>query len=381
MMNCSDFDVYQICGNRNFGWTYQQSVGSSGGMIILWNKDQFEVADSLVGDYSLSIACTNIQYGFRWILTNVYGPNKPHERSSLWEELDNVCNFWDLPWCLGGDFNTVLNCNEKKGCSKTTRSMENFSHFIDEHDLVDLPLKGARYTWSNHQVNPIMCRLDRFFFSSTFELKFPFASQLAKPRPTSDHIPLILDLSDPSWGPSPFRFQIFWFLENGFVEMLENWWKSFCFAGSPSNVFWSKIKELKDLLKKWNNETFGHTTTKLHNILTDIQVIDNVAEDALLSDQQLQDKLNLKAEFEKVSTMEETNWRIKSKARWIKEGDRNTAHFMRLASARRRYNRINQLYIEGNLTSDKVLLQVHIVEFYKTLFTEELLIRPDLEDI
>ncbi|XP_026428523.1 uncharacterized protein LOC113324421 [Papaver somniferum] len=79
--------------------------------------------------------------------------------------------------------------------------------------------------------------------------------------------------------------------------------------------------------------------------------------------------------------MEETAWRIKSKTKWIQDGDRNTTHFMRTASAKRRYNRIIQLYINESLTLDRFQLQEHIVEFYKLLFTEENFIRPDLVDI
>lgn len=137
----------------------------------------------MVGDYTISIASKTKADGFQWVLTNVYGPNKPLERAGFWEELDNVCNYWNLPWCLGGDFNTVLSCDEKTNCSQTTRSMKDFASFIEQHELVNLPLKGARYTWSNNQSNPVMCRLDRFLLSPSFELKFPLASQLAKPRP------------------------------------------------------------------------------------------------------------------------------------------------------------------------------------------------------
>ncbi|XP_026383279.1 uncharacterized protein LOC113278735 [Papaver somniferum] len=154
MMRCSDHDIQQICGHSNFGWTFQQSVGNSGGMIILWDKYFLEVKESLVGDYSLSIYCVNKHDGFVWVLTNIYGPNKPHERADFWEELDNICGYLDLPWCLGGDFNTIKCCDEKKNCNTITKSMKDFAEFISQHNLIDLPLKGARYTWSNGQTNP-----------------------------------------------------------------------------------------------------------------------------------------------------------------------------------------------------------------------------------
>ncbi|XP_026384706.1 uncharacterized protein LOC113280273 [Papaver somniferum] len=299
MMHCSSLDIKQICGYKNVGWTLQQSVGSSGGMLILWDSDFVEVSDSLVGDYTLSMLCTNKFDNFQWVLTNVYGSNKPVERTDFWIELDNICRYWiNLPWCIGGYFNTITKCAEKKNCKTITRSMQKFNHFIVEHDLIDLPLKGARYTWSNGQANTVMCRLDRFLISPSFEQHFPFVTQLA--RPTSDHIPLLLDISDPSWGPSPFRFEVMWFLENGFLQLLEDWWISFCFAGTPSTVLWLKLKALKEKLKIWNKEVFGHTNTRLNAILSDIQTLDGLVEDNILNEEERIMQLQNKVEFEKI---------------------------------------------------------------------------------
>ncbi|XP_026400489.1 uncharacterized protein LOC113296393 [Papaver somniferum] len=337
MMHCSSWDIKQICGYKNVGWTLQQSIGSSGGMLILWDRDFMEVSDLLVGDYTLSILCTNKLDNYQWVLTNVYGPNNPVERTELWIEIDNVCRYWmNLPWCIGGDFNIITKCDEKKNCKKITRSMVKFNNFILEHDLIDLPLKGARYTCLNGQANLVMCRLDRFLISPSFEQHYPFVSRSAKARPTSDHIPLLLDISDPSWGPSPFRFEVIWFLENGFLQLLEDWWTSFCFAGTPSTVLWQKLKALKEKLKVWNKEVFGNINTKLTVILSDIQTLDGLAEDNILTEEELTTQLQHEAEFEKISNMDETSWRIKSNTKWLQEGDRNTSFFISNASARRR---------------------------------------------
>jgi hypothetical protein len=37
----------------------------------------------------------------------VYGPNDDVERRGLWEELAGLMSMWELPWCMGGDFNVV----------------------------------------------------------------------------------------------------------------------------------------------------------------------------------------------------------------------------------------------------------------------------------
>ncbi|XP_026458552.1 uncharacterized protein LOC113359076 [Papaver somniferum] len=268
MMHCSSLDIKQIFGYKNVGWTLQQSVGSSGGILILWDNDFLEVSDSLAGDYTLSMLCTNKLENFQWVLTNFYGPNKPVERTDLWIELDNICRYWiNLPWCIGGDFNTITKYAEKKNCKKITRSMQKFNHFIVEHDLIDLPLKGARYTWSNGQANP--------------------------------------------------------------------------------------LKALKEKLKIWNKEVFGHTNTRMNAILYDIQTLDGLAEDNILNEEERIMQLQNKVEFEKISKMEETAWKIKSNTKWLQKGDRNTSFFISNASARRRHNRLRQLYIGDELVSDR----------------------------
>ncbi|XP_026450589.1 uncharacterized protein LOC113350671 [Papaver somniferum] len=238
MMQCTQLDISQICGYNNVGWTFQQSVGSSGGMIILWDKNFMEVNDALTGEYTLSVSCTNKSDNFNWMLTSVYGPNNTVERISFWEELDTACRLWNLPWCIGGDFNTVKKCDENKNCTKISRSMTQFNDFIEQHNLVDLPLKG-----------------------------------------------------------------------------------------SPSTALWLKLKALKEKLRVWNKEVFKHTHTRLNDILTEIQELDNMSEDGVLSEEDKHNIIYLKSEFEKTAQMEEISWKIKSKTKWLQEGDRNSAFF------------------------------------------------------
>lgn len=47
---------------------------------------------------------------------------------------------------MGSDFNAIRYSEERIGVSRRTRSMRLFNTFIQEFDLVDLPLKGASFT-------------------------------------------------------------------------------------------------------------------------------------------------------------------------------------------------------------------------------------------
>ena len=52
-----------------------------------------------------------------------------------------------------------------------------FSNFISEQGLIDLPLKEGTFTWSNSREVASKARLDRFLFFADWEDKFPTVYQ------------------------------------------------------------------------------------------------------------------------------------------------------------------------------------------------------------
>lgn len=73
---------------------------------------------------------------------------------------------WQKPWCLAGDFNIVRLPNERKGCVHTTPAMSRFSEFVEANELIDPPLVGGWFTWSNNREDPSLSRIDRFLLSN-----------------------------------------------------------------------------------------------------------------------------------------------------------------------------------------------------------------------
>ena len=61
---------------------------------------------------------------------------------------------------------------------------------------------------------------------------------------------------------------------------------------------------------------------------------------------------------------------------YLKEGDSNTKFFHQMANSHRRNNAINNLKVDGVLTSDKKSIEDCIIQFYKNLFTEHKVYRP-----
>lgn len=56
-----------------------------------------------------------------------------------------------------GDFNTVRFPSERKNCNNFTRSMAEFTEFIEDMGLVDLKLLGGKFTWKKKGKSQYCC--------------------------------------------------------------------------------------------------------------------------------------------------------------------------------------------------------------------------------
>ena len=91
----------------------------------------------------------------------------------MWDELIGIQQYWDVPWCYIRDFNIIRFPSEWLGGLRLTLAMETFSEFIEELNLIDLPLEGGSYAWSSGSNQPSMSRIDRALVSHDWEDHYP----------------------------------------------------------------------------------------------------------------------------------------------------------------------------------------------------------------
>jgi endonuclease/exonuclease/phosphatase family metal-dependent hydrolase len=115
--------------------------------------------------------------------------NRDIDRCQLWDELAGLLSWWDLPLCIRGDFNVIRFPSQRFGGRHISAAIMEFSDFIFERGLMDLPLAGGLRTWSNTQS---WSRIDRFLVSPGWEVRHPEALQKRLICLCSDHFPIVL---------------------------------------------------------------------------------------------------------------------------------------------------------------------------------------------
>jgi hypothetical protein len=363
--------VRSLWGNSFVDWEMLPAIGTAGGVLLLWDRRVLEKVDSVVCQFSVSCLWKGVFDGFEWVGTGLHGPTNDGIHKDLWTELSSVRLKWDLPWCVFGDFNVVRFPSERLGCSRLSSHMMDFSDFIEESNLVDLPLGGGPYTWSSGSDHPSMSRIDRFLVSFDWEDFYPDVCQKLMPRPLLDHYLILLEVGSMLRGKIPFRFENMRLKTEGFVDRVQSWWSSYSFSGSPSFVLACKLKALKEDLKQWNHLEFGNVGFRQAQLLGKLEVLNSKeCSGGLSSSENHLCRIHF-LDLENLAHLDETLWRQKSRVLWLKEGDSNTKFFHKIANSNHHRNFMEKIEVEGTTYHRDSDIREKVVQFYESLYIEK----------
>ncbi|RVW91098.1 hypothetical protein CK203_039968 [Vitis vinifera] len=340
--------VRSLGSGRFLDWRALDTNGTAGGILICWDKRTLEILEWEEGQFSLSCRFRNVENGTVWVFTRVYGPFTKEERECLWEEIGAIRGLWEDPWCVGGDYNITLFQRERSRQGRITSAMRRFAQIVDEVGLMDIPLQGGVFTWSGGPNNQSWARLDRFLVNSSWLDQFSGVFQRRLPRPLSDHFPVLLEGGGLRRGSASFRLA-------------------------------TKLKEIKQRLKVWNKEVFGNLGCNKAAALQQVEFWDLVERDRILSMEEMELKKEAKENYKKWVLLEETHWRQLSREIWLREGDRNTGYFHRMANAKRRNNYLDRIKIDGVCISEEQEMREGIANAYQQMLSEESGWQADIE--
>ncbi|XP_057436703.1 uncharacterized protein LOC130729089 [Lotus japonicus] len=248
----------QIWGDCDYEWQACPAVNRGGGLLCVWKRGVFHMQEcysgpgfmGLVGNWGNMLELS--------VIVNIYSPCRIEEKRSMWQHLVDWKNSNTASlWCLGGDFNSVRSEDERRGITVNSgpqrRDMVEFNRFIEEMEVLDLPLSGRKYTWVRPN-GQAQSKIDWFLLSLEWLAKWPHSVQLGLNREFSDHCPVLLRSIYQDWGPKPFRVMNCWMKDHRFEEVVKKAWEEQQISGWGAFRLKEKLKGLKVKLKGWNKD-------------------------------------------------------------------------------------------------------------------------------
>lgn len=143
-------------------YEYLPSMGLFGGVIIVWKSSMFHGTLVFQNSYAISVEYYSKRNDAHWILTNIYAPCTYSGKCEFLQWFTDIHMPDDVNWLIVGDFNSCHSPDDRNRPGGDLAVMFLFNEAISSLVLVELPLKGRRFTWSSKQQCPLLERLDWF---------------------------------------------------------------------------------------------------------------------------------------------------------------------------------------------------------------------------
>jgi exonuclease III len=359
-----------LAAGREFAWFCLPPHGRSGGILVGINTHTLSVKKVDNGDFCVKLHIKSKTDGFEWILVPIYGAAQDAHKADFLSELVRMCEVESLPMLLAGDFNILRRKEDKNNNNFNPHWPFVFNAIIESLNLREIALSGRQYTWANRRENPTYEKLDRVLATVEWEQKFPLVTVRALTRAGSDHTPLLIDTGQHAHRGNrlSFSFELAWFQQDGFHEMVAAEWAAVPRGSSPMDTWQRKIRHLRRFLRGWAKNLSGKYKKEKEHLLHTIDALDIKAESIPLTPFE---RDNLKQAHERLNKLrrdEEQKWAQRAKVKHVQEGGSNTKYFHLIANGKHRKKRIFQLEQEEGTIVGNENLKVYITEFYKKLF-------------
>ncbi|GJS31419.1 RNA-directed DNA polymerase, eukaryota [Tanacetum coccineum] len=250
-------------------------------------------------------------------------------KGALWAYMTGIINRWHGEIIVMGDFNEVRYDSERHGSSFHSLNAADFNIFITNSQLIDIPLGGYSFTWSDKHASK-MRKLDR---------------------------PILLKESHADYGPTPFCLFHSWFLEEDFYSVIEDSW---------NNDEWSSAKR----------SSKDHVRNALQDSLVEIdQHLDKC--------ESLLDDLSKRAEFfhdlKAIDQKDSIDLVQKEKVKWAVKGDENSKFFHGIVNKNRKHLAIKGILVDGEWIDNPTRVKSEFYSYFANRFSPPDWMRAPLE--
>ena len=333
--------------------------------VLSWRKD------SLGRIISILIKIDNVNLN----LVNIYAPTNLTDRKIFFDSLHDFF-FPSAALIIGGDFNCYDKALDKFGGNLSVH--KDYDDLKTTFRLLDvwrrLHPNSREFTWFNSDMS-IGSRLDKFLISK--DLFQPSFLCDITPCPLSDHdfVSFVFDIPECiKHGPGVWKLNNSLLSDEKFCKLIrETILEHIEFLSAFDNIqaWWeflkTSIKEVSIDFARNKRRQLCRDRVNLTNRLIRLRqrlVEGDDSVQPLIEDTECALKSLYIREFEGV--------KIRSRAKWLEEGERPTRYFFKLEQTRIRKSRIHAIYDTNGVevSSQAEIAKAH-VDFYTSLFSEE----------
>ena len=351
---------------------------NSGGVGILINNN-FPYSDINVTEFLLGhvlVLKVKIEE-LELIIINVYGPNR--DDATFYQKIGTLLENNEAEnIIIGGDFNVILNPELDKinGIpNRNIRCRRVIKSIMDKNELLDIwrvhHEQIKQYTWKSNHTPPIKCRLDYFLTSVSLLNVIENSEIITGIRSDHEPVTLTLCLNKEKRGPGYFKINNSILLDNEYQEKIKSSIEDIVEfnSGSDPCILWELIKGTI------RNETIRFSSKKAKKQKT--QELKLQAELKILNERLCQDKDNVelqeiikgkKNELETIYNIKVQGLILRSKARWVENGEKNSKYFANLEKRNFQSRIIHKLNVDGKLITDPNNILKEEMKYYENLY-------------
>ena len=276
------------------------------------------------------------------ILINIYAPtkDKPEEQLDFLNNLKRVIDqYSDKAIILGGDFNTYLDTSiDKMGGRTEQKSLysENIDNLCEEFSLIDIwRIRHKKQPGFTHRQKLrsgyVQSRLDFWLISR--QIEFQIRNVKVSPGFRSDHSIVILEvelLNTQKRGRGFWKFNNDLLMDIEYVTLIKKLINSIkeTTVLNNKNILWDYVKcEIRSQTMIYASRR----AKKLRKYEFELsEKLKNIEDNLVPGSETFTQYLGLKQEWERTMARNCKASVLRSKAKWVEEGEKNTKYFLNL---------------------------------------------------
>lgn len=320
---------------------------------------------------------------------NVY---MPHDSNAAVNVINKINQYLtttkeDSIVIIGGDWNVTLTKEDRRNCTELKTQLANqLQVLVQQYNLTDIwrefHPQELQFTYRGHQNNFPMARLDRFYIQNK-DMHLVQSSKIIPSFSDHDGLRINLHTAESNYRTAYWKFDPTSLQSNDYIYYIKNIISHYQEKSENPNsnicLIWDRLKEeISAASQRFTKQLNQETKQKLTTLISTLDYIDK-KEELSRSDSQLM--LQIRKEISsiyKARASEKLNF-LQSQV--IQEANMQSKFFLRLAKQNKPSSIINQIRVNGNITTNKNVIYPEVQRFFQNQFSENVTNQIDTESI